>query len=688
MNRRNSIRVTLLAALGAGVVCALLFGGLDGAIAAAVSGAQPSWLALVGCLAAAVLTYSAVWIPLMFVVSLVLHPLLARGSEANARIHVLRIGLALGLFCELYWWTRPYVFYGHSSRSPERLIAAALMLVVAFLAGGFLAKAIVGLAQRPRRALAAVWALACVGGAVFVFLQHSAAAERGRIHASNRDLPNVLLVIVDALRQDVLGCYGNTEVKTPALDALAAEGVLFENALVQVPFTWPSFGSLLTGKYPRRHGLIKMAPGERMQPNVTLPYHLKTARKTDGTRLADGDYVNATFHTGTLSESSGLLRGFDLRFEATAGHELVVLDDAWSVVRAHLLLSIFRQKIQQGFDSGIVATAAREWISESEGKRFFAMVHLYSTHTPYDPPRKFREMYVDPAYDGPVKTFYAAHREAIESGTYTPSAADIRQIRALYHAGVTQADHLIGEIVADLERLAIRDDTLVIVTADHGESLGEQGLWEHNHMVQTNLRVPLILSWPKTLPQGVRVAARVDEIDVLPTVCELIGLELPSEPGEHGRVDGTSLMPLVRGEVPSVRPYSFAENGRFSAIQTDRTKLVVLRGMLKAKTFERAQECWRVSLADPKSPPRFFDLAVDPHEERNLIHERTAEAELLFRELYAWSASMPIALEKAVQSHRDLEEVERMIGLGYTGGGIGGDDDPACDEERPPGKPK
>ncbi len=667
--------------LSTAATCALLFGLLDGTVAGLVSDAELTPIPWIGCLAASVTTYTLLWIVITLAVALVSYPILARRNEERARVHLLRAGLALGIFCELYWWTRPYVFYGHSSRSPERLISAAVMLCAAFVASHFLAKAIVRLTSRKSRGLILAWGALCIGGFAFIQMQRQAADQRGRIHDGNRELPNVVLVIVDAMRQDVLGCYGNTTVKTPALDALAADGVLFENAFVQVPFTWPSFGSLLTGKYPRRHGLIKMAPGERMEPNITLPYHLKTAARTDGTKLADGDFVNATFHTGTLSEGSGLLRGFDMRFEATAGHELVVLDDPWSVVRAHLLLSIFRQKIRQGFDSGIVATAARSWIGENKDKRFLAMVHLYSTHTPYDPPREFKEMYVDPRYDGPVKAFYAQYREMIEGGSYKPSEADIAQIRALYYAGVSQADRLVGEIVSDLERHGIRDDTLVIVTADHGESLGEQGLWEHNHMVQTNLRVPLLMSWPKGLPPGVRVSARVDEIDVLPTVCELLSLTTPSEPGERGRVDGTSLMPLVRGESTSVRPYSFAENGRFAAIQNDRYKLVVLRGMLKAKTLESAQGCWADALSNPQSQPRFFDLSLDPHEERNLVLESGDTAQMLFRALYEWSTSMPIALEKTARSHRDLEEMQRLSELGYTEGGIGGDDDPACDEK-------
>lgn len=688
-SKPRPVALVLGSALSAAAVSTVLFGTIDAFVAARST--EISVLAFLGCWAATLLMYSAVWIPLCVTIALVLAPMLVRRGVADARARMISVGIALGLFCEIYWWTRPYVFYGRSSVSIERIGAAACMAIASLVVAAMLVR--VARRQLPRYAATAALVMvgSWVGGAAYLLLHGNAIAARGTINERNRDVPNVLLVIVDALRQDVLGCHGNTRVKTPAIDALAQSGVVFENAFVQAPFTWTSFGSLLTGKYPRRHGLIKMAPGERMEPNVTLPYHFKTATKRDGTAMTGDDVLAASFHTGTLSEGSGLLRGFDMLFEATAGHDLVVLDDPWSVFRAHLLLSIFRQKINQRFDSGIVASAARSWLESSAEKRFVAMVHLYSTHTPYDPPDEFRRMYCDPNYTGPVKAFYAQHREMIEDGDYTPTEADVAQIQNLYYAGVTQADRLIGELVGDLERAGVLDDTLVIVTSDHGESLGEQGLWEHDHMVQTNLRVPLVMSWPRKLPANTRVQALIDQIDVFPTVSDLAELELPPAPGERDRVDGVSLLPLIRGEVARVREHSFAENGSYSAVQDSRFKLVVRRRFLNAKSWDDALLSWRGAFEGGEHVPRLYDLVNDPDELTDVVKKHPDEALRLYEVLYRWSSSLPIPLESSVKSDRDWRNEElrrRMEQLGYVDGAGGNDTKENEEHDLLPQRPK
>jgi len=665
---------TLRAFLGAGAACGLLFGLADGIVAAALSETPLPFLALLGCLAAAVFQYVLLAALALSVLGLLLHPLLARKTDGVRYLVALRVGLAAGLLAEIYWWTRPYVFYGRSSVSPERLGATAAMLAVAALAAWFLAGAIARAPEGWKRGAAVIALLAWVSGGVFLAFQAGAIGSRGERNERNQDLPNVLLVVVDALRQDVLGCYGNPRVKTPAIDALAARGVVFENAFTQAPFTWTSFGSLLTGKYPRRHGLVQMSADVRMAPNVTLPLHLKSARKKDGTPLADGDFVAATFHTGTLTAASGLLQGFDLRFEATAGHGLVVLDRPWSVFRADLLLWIAWEKLAQRFVPSSTAFAARKFLDEHGDRRFFAMVHLYSTHTPYDPPREFREMYCDPAYAGPVKSFWAAHRQILERGEYEATSADVEQIRNLYFAGVSQADHEIGELVAALERRGVLDDTLVVVTADHGESLGEKDkLWEHDHMVQTNLRIPLVLAWPKGLPPGTRVAAQVDEIDVFPTVCDLLGIDLPAGAAREGadreRIDGTSLLPVVRGETSIVRLHSFAENGVYLSVQDGRRKLIVRRETLTEP------DGWKQACEGRPERPELFDLEGDPQEKFNRFGRERDEAERLFAVLRDWNDKLPIPVHLVQVSQRDRENLRlRLIQMGYTENGIGADE--------------
>ena len=665
---RGGIGDSLRAAGRAAPVVGLLFGLADAIVAARVGTAEIGTLGLAGCAAAAVLEYTALAIVGLALAAVVLHPWLARRERGARAKALLAIGIAVGSFAEVYWWTRPYVFPGRSSLAPERLASGAAMLGVSALLAVGVAGAIARLPRAVQRALAVAIGATLVAGAAFLLLQPSDSAK-GAIGDRNRSMPNVVLVIVDAMRQDVLGCYGNDVVRTPAIDRLAAAGVVFENAFVQAPFTWTSFGSMLTGKYPRRHGLVKMASGVALSAdNVTLPWHLKTGTRLDGTRMADEDWLGATFHTGTLSTGSQLMRGFDVYYEAMAGHDLVVLERPWSVFRSDLLLHLFASKIAQRFGTGDLPTRAREWIAAHADRRFVAMIHLYSTHTPYDPPADLAALYVDPAYDGPIRAFYAQSREAIERDQYVPTAADVAQIRALYHGGVGAADREIGRIVDELERLGIADDTLVIVTADHGESLGEQGLWEHNHMVETNLRIPLVMSWPKGLARGVRVSALVDEIDVLPTVSELAGLRLPRGEGERAIVDGTSLLPLVRGEVASIREFSFAENGRHLSIRDLRSSLVVARELLEQGDAESA---WTRGLAGTLEKPRYFDLTTDPGEEREALDRNRDAAKRLFDALVAWNRTMPIPVHDVVRSDRDLEaELER---LGYAGG-VGADD--------------
>jgi arylsulfatase A-like enzyme len=607
------------------------------------------------------------------VLALLAHPILRRRSRSARFGALLSLGLGVGLAMAIAWWTRPYVMYGIPATDPRRLAAFVGMLGVGLVLGIALVR--VG-CKLPRGALVAAaflvpiaWAI----GLLYLIAARDQASQRGKVNARTEHRPNVLLVLVDALRQDVLGCYGNERVKTPVIDALAARGVVFENAWVQAPFTRSSVGSILTGKYPRRHGLVKMAPGVRMAPNITLPWHLKSAplRGEEG-KLEPDDFTAAAFLTGTLSHDSGLVRGFDVYFEAMVGHDLVETGIPWSVFRSELVLSLVRTKVEARLlrmrNQDPVARMAREWLGEHGDQRFVALVHFYSTHTPYDPPPRFREMYVDPAYDGPIHAFYASYREAIERGEYAPSAADEAHIANLYYGGVSQADAMLGEILGELELQGALDDTLVILTADHGEELGDHGVWEHNFMYETNLRVPLVMALPGALPEGKRVGALVESVDIVPTVCSLLAIEPPHEEQmderglNRGQIDGFDLEPLARGEVKSIKAHAFAENGVYLAVRDLRYKLVVAAESLNA-------EDWRSAPRPGVSGAALYDLEEDPGERENALERLPEEAERLLEALRAFDGQMPVPLSEIVHSPRDFEEEQRLMReLGYAGG--------------------
>ncbi len=656
--RPAGLSATLSAGLSSGALCGALFGTLDALLAALLGTAHLGFFSFLGCLAASVLHYGLFFMLALAALGLLAHPLLrTRARDLTRRyLYLVGVGVALAAFAEIFWWTRPYVFYGHPVFSIERLLSTGGIVLLAAFAGWLGTRVALRLSVGASRAIALYLGVCVCCGALYLWSEGRAGTQRGAKNERNADQPNVLLVVVDALRRDTLGCYGDTRVKTPNLDRLAAEGVVFENHLTQVPFTWPSFGSLLTGKYPRRHGLILMAPGLRLPyDNLTLARELKSGVRRDGRAMQDEDWTTASFHTGTLSNRSGLLHGFDQYFEAMAGHELVSLDSTWSVFRSDLLLFLFKNKLTQRFDNAIVASSAREWLAQHARQRFMTMVHLYSTHTPYDPPAWARALYCDPGYPGPIRAFYAEYRELLEQGKYTPSAADLQRVRDLYYGGVSHADQMIGALLDELRAQCVLDDTLVIVTADHGESLGEQRgtarLWEHDHMVQTNLRIPLLMRYPKAFAAGTRVAARSDEIDVFPTVVELALLQPPPEPGANEKIDGRSLLPLVRGELQSLRPVSFAESSYAAAAQDERWKLIVDVQQLKG-----AQGTYKTCL---------YDLRADPAEEHNLAAEHPEEVARLLEALRAWAKDLP--QREMEHSARDLDQERLFEHFGYTG---------------------
>ncbi len=658
---------TLRAAVQAGGATGFAIGIADG-IAAGMRTGSRSGLDWLGCLAATTCVYSAVWIGVAGALALLLHRSFAAKSAEQRLATLTALTLGAALFLDLYWWTRPLFFYGLPASDPKRIAVAVALLAAALAIGRGASLLVRRMPGSLRRAFAVVVVTAWLGGGVFLLRSGGGSSALGRINERNRELPNILLVVNDAMRADVLGCYGSSVVKTPRVDRLAADGVVFERAMVQAPFTGSSFGSLFTGKYSRRHGFVKMTADARMADNITLAAHLKTGAFASGGRLEPQDYHCVTFMTGALSQAMGLMRGFDSYYEAFLGHELVDLDDPWSVFRSELVLYILRCKVEQRFQDAPAADEASAWLRANGDKRFFAMLHTFSTHTPYDPPAEFRAQYCDPQYAGPATTFRSDHAQAIEAGLVTPNAADVAQIRGLYYGGVAHADRQLAQVLDELERQGVLENTLVIYTADHGEELGDHDVWEHNHMFQTNLRVPLIMSWPRKLPKAARVGALVESVDIVPTVAELLGLVAPHEARadergrSYGTLDGASLVALARGESAAAKPYSFAENGVEMSVQDLEWKLIVsTEGALEGRT--------PAQLATDKLVPRLFDLVRDPGEVRNAFTPEHEQVARLLRVLQQWDATLPIPITDVIMSERDKQQLrKRLDDLGYFGG--------------------
>jgi len=498
----------------------------------------------------------------------------------------------------------------------------------------------------PRKGtLATVLVVLLVGGGAALVRDGRLADVAGRPAPEGRP-PNVLLVINDALRADRLGCYGNRRDPpvSPRTDALAAEGIVFDHAVTQAPFTWTSFGSFLTGKYPRHHGLINMLPNQRLDPR---------ANRTVAAALADAGYVTGAFMTGTLSNNSGLLAGFDTYFEAIVGHDPVSRASKWSIVRSELLLRRLRNKLRQALDPRLVNTMALDWIEAQAGRPFFALVHYYATHTPYGPPAPYDRLY-DPDYAGPFHPFTQSHGVAVLRAReeqppreiFTPR--DLEHLLALYDGGVAFQDELLGALLDRLAALGLDDDTLVIVTSDHGEELHDHGVFEHDWMFNTNLIVPLVMRLPGRAHAGTRVPWPVELLDLPSTILAATGhgrLGTPEDP-QAADVAGRSLLPDCAGEEPPPEEHwAFSENNRYVAMQNAHCKLIVNR-------------------LDAAQPLRVFDLRTDPGEQAP--RDDPALAAALKSRLDVWDRGMP-SLASLV-THADDPELARILAqTGYLG---------------------
>ena len=401
---------------------------------------------------------------------------------------------------------------------------------------------------------------------------------------------HLVLVTIDTLRADHLGCYGNRQVETLHLDRLAREGALALDMSVQVPLTRPSHVTIFTGLYPAEHG-IRDNVSPALAPEVP----------TLATRLKGAGFDTAAFVSSVvLSRQSGLARGFDTysdRFDVGA-------DDAR-----------FLNTIQRRGDGP--TSEAIAWIEKPRTSRFFLWLHLYDPHDPYEPPEPFASRYADRPYDGEVAF----------------------------------ADELVGRLEAALDRLGLGPDTLLVVTSDHGEGLGDHGEAVHGYFVyESTLAVPLLLRGPGVVA-GTRLAVTARSVDLFPTVLDLLGLA----PGEGTRLSGRSLAAALRGgAAPSNEP-TYAES---------LTPLLHF-GWSDLRALRDGR--WKYIQA-PR--PELYDLRDDPKEAHDLALALPTRAEALRAALSRrLEAERQTAQAPASAAAVPPELLEQLGALGYVGAG-------------------
>ena len=335
---------------------------------------------------------------------------------------------------------------------------------------------------------------------------------------------NVVLITFDTTRADAMGAYGADAAATPVFDALAARGTLFLEAQAQAAVTPVAHASILTGLNPYNHGL-RTLHGNRL-------YHLPESVPSLATRLRQLGYETAAFVSAfPCTQRFGLDQGFEL-FDADFG--------AAPEARIGAAGNISTGMAQR--DAAATTEAALKWLAGREDERpFFLWVHYFDPHDPLlRPPAARQEVFMDgfPRFAEMEDALTRDPERFVADYVKDPDLMR-RWLRRLYQAEVSWADEQMGRLFDALEVNGGMEQTVVAVTADHGEGLGDHDWWGHGILYQEQLKVPLVLAGPG-VPSELKVSERVRHVDLAPTL-----LQLAAGTAFAGRVDGISLLPLM-----------------------------------------------------------------------------------------------------------------------------------------------
>jgi arylsulfatase A-like enzyme len=404
---------------------------------------------------------------------------------------------------------------------------------------------------------------------------------------------NVVIIAVDTLRPDHLGCYGYRANTSPNIDTLAGTGVLFENVISPAPWTHPSFGTVFTSLYPSQHNATTVAT--RM--GTSFP---TLAGILSGNGFATCAIVNAP----TFSPQMRMDRGFQK-------YDFI---DPWKERRADE-----------------ITDTALEWIETHSSERFFIFVHYFDPHLPYSPPEPYDTLF-SPGYQGPMRHSFDLDSlldwGAIEcEGARDLSSEQREQIEALYDGEIAFADREIGRLLAGIRAAGLDKTTLVLFLSDHGEEFLDHGGLDHGHSLYDELlRVPLIISLPGTVSEGERRPQFVRLLDVAPTILDFLGIA-PARSFE-----GSSLKPLIFGS-GAVQDYEH---------QLLTPRVCYSEAMRQSNTTKAITAYpWKLIHDTQTETAMLFNLEDDSGEKRNLLgveeEHRAALEQMLFSTAFAVS---------------------------------------------------
>ncbi len=454
--------------------------------------------------------------------------------------------------------------------------------------------------------------------------------------------PNIILIVLDCVRFDGLGVFGNPRPVTPTLDRLAQNSRRYVQARSAAIWTLPSHASMFTGLYPRQHGV-----------NVETRW-LDERIPTLAELLARGGYQTAAFSTNAwVGPHFGLDRGFE------DFYALWRIFPSMGKARFPWWEKALRKGLLERSDKGArkLSRYVRKWWRETrDPDRPFFLFGLYlDAHLPYRPPKGYAERLLSP---DELRRARRANQDAwaYMAGEAPMTPEDFAGLRALYDAEIAYVDAMLSDMLGFLESAGALEQTMVVVTADHGENIGDHGLMDHQYCVcETLARVPLIIHYPDGLAPG-DDDTPVQHTDLLPTFLDLAGLPAP------GPLPGRSLLAQRDGAPRSqIVQYTAAHRHRFARRHPhfdpaskgyDRTYDAIIRNGYKLIRSNRG-DLW------------LYDLSDDPGETINLAKKLPQRTAQLQSALDAWLADHPPLTETAPPPELDEDLQKHLRGLGY-----------------------
>ncbi|HEV2125294.1 MAG TPA: sulfatase, partial [Chloroflexota bacterium] len=406
----------------------------------------------------------------------------------------------------------------------------------------------------------------------------------------------VILVVSDTLRASHMGCYRYFRPTSPRMDRFASEGVRFASHVSQAPYTLPSFTSLVTAQFGTTHKVLANPSGQNHNFPVAVDDHtpvLADVFRAAGppVEMAHGRYVSGGTLTASFDNLANFpnhpkwfVRGYEYHVSVTPGtHRMVGAE----VLHRRLF----------------------PWLEQHASEDFFLFVHYWDVHGPYLAPEPFGGEYQEQKVGKEIPVYASPGGQDYVSG-WGPVSEISPEIKAkidAYDGGINYFDYKFGELLDHLEQLGIADETIVALTADHGESMAEHRVpFAHDELYDATIGVPLIVRAPDQIPPGRVVQGLSQAVDVGPTLLDLAGVPVPAS------MEGKSLVPLARAQIAALHERTFSEWTRYLAsrcVRTPRYKLIhkFTGGLALARANPR-QISWH----------ELYDLANDPDETRDL----------------------------------------------------------------------